>query len=456
LRKCSCARDRANVVYGWLPSASACPAHLRRCEPAARPPAPAYRYNAPMTTPTTSTIRTDVCIVGNGAIAKTAALGFAQAGHSVTLLAPPARQAPAAATTPAAERPWDVRVYALNHTAHELLDSLKVWDALDTARVAPVDAMDVHGDGADAGSLGFDAFGARVGTLAWIVEDQNLNGALDAALRFAHNVQRVEGRACELTCSDSGAAVRLEDGRRVECALLVGADGRESWVRGQCDIGVDYRMYHQSAIVTNFACDKPHHGVAHQWFTGSDGIIALLPLPGNRVSLVWSAPETLAATLMEESLGELAIRLGAYADETLGTLRPLQPDAVAAVPLALIKPHAMVAPHVALVGDAAHAVHPLAGHGMNLGFGDIVDLLAIVRDREERRAIGDERVLARYARKRKEEVLLMQLATDGLERLFGANLEPLRVVRNIGLNLLNNMPALKRRLMAHAMGKSSI
>ncbi|GAA0400172.1 FAD-dependent monooxygenase [Massilia aurea] len=409
-----------------------------------------------MTTPTTSTIRTDVCIVGNGAIAKTAALGFAQAGHSVTLLAPSARQAPAAATTPAVERPWDVRVYALNHTAHDLLDSLKVWDALDMARIAPVDAMDVHGDGADGGSLGFDAFGARVGTLAWIVEDQNLNGALDAALRFAHNVQRVEGRACELTCSDSGAAVRLEDGRRVECALLVGADGRESWVRGQCDIGVDYRMYHQSAIVTNFACDKPHHGVAHQWFTGSDGIIALLPLPGNRVSLVWSAPETLAATLMEESLGELAIRLGEYADDKLGTLRPLQPDAVAAVPLALIKPHAMVAPHVALVGDAAHAVHPLAGHGMNLGFGDIVDLLAIVRDREERRAIGDERVLARYARKRKEEVLLMQLATDGLERLFGANLEPLRVVRNIGLNLLNNMPALKRRLMAHAMGKSSI
>ncbi len=408
-----------------------------------------------MTTPTTSTTRTDVCIVGNGAIAKTAALGFAQAGHSVTLLAPPVRPSPDAPAS-AAERPWDVRVYALNHTAHDLLSSLKVWGALDMARIAAVDAMDVHGDGKGGGSLGFDAFGARVGTLAWIVEDQNLNGALDAALKFAHNVQRVEGRACELACSDSGAAVRLEDGRRIESALLVGADGRESWVRGQCDIGVDYRMYHQHAIVTNFACDKPHHGVAHQWFTCSDGIIALLPLPGNRVSLVWSAPETLAGTLMEESLGELAIRLGEYADEKLGTLRPLQPERVAAVPLALIKPHAIVAPHVALVGDAAHAVHPLAGHGMNLGFSDIVDLLAIVKGREERRVIGDERVLARYARKRKEEVLLMQLATDGLERLFGANLEPLRVARNIGLNLLDKMPALKRRLMAHAMGKSSI
>jgi 2-polyprenyl-6-methoxyphenol hydroxylase-like FAD-dependent oxidoreductase len=98
-------------------------------------------------------------------------------------------------------------------------------------------------------------------------------------------------------------------------------------------------------------------------------------------------------------------------------------------------------------------VHPLAGHGMNLGFGDIVDLLDVLRNREDRRGIADERVLARYARKRKEDVLLMQWATDGLERLFGANLEPVRVVRNFGLNLLDKLPGIKRRLMAHAMGK---
>jgi 2-octaprenylphenol hydroxylase len=108
---------------------------------------------------------------------------------------------------------------------------------------------------------------------------------------------------------------------------------------------------------------------------------------------------------------------------------------------------------VALIGDAAHAVHPLAGHGMNLGFGDINDLLRVVAEREEHRAIGDERVLARYARARKEDVLLMQLATDGLERLFGANLEPLRIARNLGLNLLDKLPFIKRRLMAHAIGQ---
>ncbi|QNA87783.1 oxygenase [Massilia sp. Dwa41.01b] len=406
-----------------------------------------------MTTPTfTAHQISDVCIVGNGAIAKTAALGFAQAGHSVTLLVPPRPPGEGAASS-GSEKPWDVRVYALNHTAQALLDSLKVWGALDGARVAPVDAMAVNGDGKNGGSLGFDAFGAHTGALAWIVEDSNLNDALDAALKFAHKVQVVSGVASCLTCGPEGAQVALEDGRKLDASLVVGADGRDSWVRGQCDIGIDYRSYHQRAIVTNFSCEKPHHGVAHQWFTCSDGIIALLPLPGNRVSLVWSAPETLAATLMDESMGELAVRLCEYADAPLGTLKPLQPEAVKSVPLALVRPHALVAPHVALIGDAAHAVHPLAGHGMNLGFGDIKDLLRVVAGREEHRSVGDERVLARYARARKEDVLLMQLATDGLERLFGANLEPLRVARNLGLNLLDKLPFVKRQLMAHALGK---
>ena len=195
-----------------------------------------------MTTPHSSTAQSrvsDVCIVGNGAIAKTAALGFAQAGHSVTLLVPAPR--PASDDAPAGlaasgERPWDVRVYALNHTAHDLLASLKVWDALDGSRVAPVDAMAVNGDGKEGGheggngggKLGFDAFGAHTGALAWIVEDSNLNGALDAALKFAHNVQIVSGSATRLTCGPEGAQVELEDGRKLDAKLVVGEIGRAS------------------------------------------------------------------------------------------------------------------------------------------------------------------------------------------------------------------------------------
>jgi 2-octaprenylphenol hydroxylase len=394
----------------------------------------------------------DVCIVGNGAIAKTTALGFAQAGHSVTLLVP---ESPPGAPTPpqGAEQPWDVRVYALNHTAHTLLSSLKVWGALDASRVAPVESMVVHGDGKQPGDLAFDAFGAHVGALAWIVEDRNLNQALDAALKFAPNVHIVSGRAAALATDGNGATVTLDGGAVIASALVVGADGGQSWVRGQCDIGLDYRSYHQRAVVTNFACEKPHHGVAYQWFTGHEGIVALLPLPGNRVSLVWSAPDALADTLMRESLGEMAVRLAVLSEEKFGQLRPLQPESVKDVPLALIRPHSIVAPRVALVGDAAHVVHPLAGHGMNLGFADVAQLLETIAAREDQRSIGDERVLARYARARKEDVLLMQLATDGLARLFGTDLEPVRVVRNLGLNLLNKLPMLKRRLMAQAMGK---
>jgi ubiquinone biosynthesis UbiH/UbiF/VisC/COQ6 family hydroxylase len=408
-----------------------------------------------MSTSTSSPVhhRSDVCIVGNGAIAKTAALGLAQAGHSVTLLVPPARAGEDQAATAAAERPWDVRVYALNHTAHNLLASLKVWSALDLQRVAPVDSMVVHGDGDNAGGLAFDAFSAHTGTLTWIVEDSNLTQALDAALKFAANVHIVSGRAASLAAGPESATVRLESGSLIEADLVLGADGRESWVRGQCDIGIDYRSYHQRGVVANFACEKPHHGVAYQWFTCSEGIVALLPLPGQRVSLVWSAPDTLADTIMDESQGELAIRLAEFAEDKLGSLKPLQPENMKAIPLAIVRPHSVVAPRVALIGDAAHAVHPLAGHGMNLGFGDVVDLLKVLAEREDRRSIGDERVLARYARARKEDVLLMQLATDGLERLFGANLEPVRVIRNLGLNLLDKLPMVKRRLIAHAMGK---
>jgi 2-octaprenylphenol hydroxylase len=398
--------------------------------------------------------QSDVCIIGNGAIGKVAALGFAQAGLSVTLLRP-ASNALVADASPNQDAAWDVRVYALNHVAQALLSSVKVWDALDAARVAPVDSMVVNGDGAQgAGKLAFDAYGARVGALAWIVEDRNLNQALDAALKFASNVRFATGHATRLQTDATSATVTLQNGDTLGASLLVGADGGQSWVRMQCDIDIDYRPYGQRAIVTNFECEKPHHGIAYQWFSAAEGIVALLPLPGQRVSLVWSAPDALAEQLLRESLSQLAERLTALAGQQLGALHPLQPEVVKAFPLALIRPHAITAPRVALVGDAAHVIHPLAGHGMNLGFADVAALLKTVAQRETQRDCGDSRVLARYARSRKEEILLMQLATDGLERLFATDFEPVRVARNIGLNLVNKLPVIKRRLIAHALGKA--
>jgi 2-octaprenylphenol hydroxylase len=389
----------------------------------------------------------DICVIGNGIIGKVAALGLARAGMSVTLLTPPAAQVKKA---PAG---WDVRVYALNQVAHALLSSLRVWDALDASRIAPVDAMVVNGDGPQSGGrLAFDAYSARAGLLAWIVEDSNLNAALDAALRFSHNLTVVSARAVRLEQDEKRATVHLDNGETLSAALVVGADGGQSWVRAQCDIGIDFRPYGQRAVVANFSTALPHHGAAHQWFTSAEGIVALLPLPGNQVSLVWSAPDALADTLMQEPLSQLAARLSALPRQPFGTLAPLQPENVQALPLALIRPHAIISQRVALIGDAAHVIHPLAGHGMNLGFADVNALLQILAERGAERDCGDARLLRRYSRARKEDILLMQIATDGLERLFAADFEPLRVARNLGLNLLDQLPVLKRRLMSHAMG----
>lgn len=405
--------------------------------------------------------RRDICIVGDGVIGKTAALALARAGLTVTLLSP-AVPAFAPSAAPAATADWDLRVYALNHVAQALLSELKVWDALDAARVTAVDGMTVHGDGdAQAGRIEFDAYSARVGALAWIVEHRNLNLALDTALRFAANVQFVSGRAQRLTITPEAALVQLESGATLQASLLVGADGGQSWVRHQMDIGIDYRPYGQRAVVANFACEHAHRGIATQWFTAAEGIVALLPLAGQRVSLVWSAPDALADVLLREPLSRLAERLTQLPQQTLGRLQPLQPERAQDFPLALIRAHALTAPRVALVGDAAHVVHPLAGHGMNLGFADVAALVAALttaigqrRDQHEsRRDCGEARVLARYARARKEDILLMQIATDGLERLFATDFEPLRVARNLGLNLVNKLPVIKRGLMAHALGK---
>lgn len=393
----------------------------------------------------------DICVIGGGAVGKTSALALAREGYRVALLSP---EGEGVAHPVAGDAPWDLRVYALNHVAHRLLSSLKVWDAMDASRIAPVDAMAVQGDDAARGQLGFDAYGARVGALAWIVEDGNLNHALDSALRFANGVTQLKGRAVALARNDQRADITLDNGDTISASLVLGADGAHSWVRTQADIGMDYRSYDQRAVVANFACTKPHHGVASQWFLGSEGIVALLPLPGDRVSLVWSAPDSLADRLLSEPAERLAERLATLPGQTLGEFSMLPPAKPRAFPLRLIRSQSLVAHRVALVGDAAHVVHPLAGQGMNLGFADIDALLAALNEQGRDADCGDDRLLARYARLRKEEVLLMQLTTDGLHRLFSSELTPVRLLRNAGMSLINKLPFLKQRLVSHALGRS--
>ncbi len=394
----------------------------------------------------------DVCIVGNGAVGKSAALGLTQAGLRVVLLGVPV---PASTAAPVSTVAWDARVYALNYVARNLLATLKVWDALDAARVAAVEGMVVKG-GADsaAGQLSFDGYSAHVDALAWIVEDSNLNRALDVALKFAPNLRLLSGRAKALQADAAVSTLQLESGDTIRAYLVVGADGAQSWVRSQCEIEIDYRSYHQRGVVANFSCERLHRGIAYQWFTENDGVVALLPLPEQRVSLVWSAPDALAQELLDEPLSQLAARLSLLTVDTLGQLQPLQPELVQAFPLSLLRPHALVAPRVALIGDAGHVVHPLSGHGMNLGFSDVAALMKVLSERGAHRDCGDAGVLARYARMRKEEIFLMQMTTDGLERLFCNDFGPLRSLLNLGLNLLDKTSGIKRQLIAHALGRA--
>lgn len=383
----------------------------------------------------------EIAVIGNGVIGKTAALAFAQSGFQVVLV-----------TQPSVEREvtveWDARVYALNHQAKNLLTSLKVWDALNLQRLAPVEAMHIGDD--DDGQLDFDAYSINQLELAWIVEDQNLNQALDAALRFAPNIRSIAASSEAVNADFS--EITLSDQTVLRADLWIGADGAQSWLRNQADIGIDYRAYGQRGVVANFACAKPHHGVAFQWFAAEEGIVALLPLPGQQVSLVWSAPDNLADTLLRETPEQLADRLAVYCAERLGALTPLPPQRIQSFPLQFIAPHRVTAPRLALVGDAAHVVHPLAGHGMNLGFADVAALLEAVTGREPWRGCGDERVLQRYARARREDVSLMQLTTDGLARLFSSSFTPVKTLRHIGLQLLNRSPFLKKQLMQRALG----
>ncbi len=394
----------------------------------------------------------DALVIGRGAVGAAAALGLAQCGMRVGIVAP-ASERP---QPPIGEDRWDPRVFALSPGSRALLQRLRVWDAFDASRIAPVYDMRVYpSPRVDAPELHFCAYEACVEALAWIIENDNLMAGLDRALGFAGVTGMEAALAAVDTETRGGATVTLEDGRTLQAKLVIGADGARSPLRGLLGIQASERDYPQRAVVANFATSAPHRDCAYQWF-GEHGILALLPLPGDRCSIVWSAPVALAETLMQLDAETLAQRVTELSNRVLGELRPVTP--AQSFPLRLIEVERCVAHRVALVGDAAHVVHPLAGQGMNLGFGDLQVLLDTVRRREPFRDPGDLMLLRRYERARREPVATMRLATDGLQRLFDAGsepalpalLRPLVGARELGWRMVESSSWLKRRLIAHA------
>jgi ubiquinone biosynthesis UbiH/UbiF/VisC/COQ6 family hydroxylase len=244
------------------------------------------------------------------------------------------------------------------------------------------------------------------------------------------------------------AVLQLADGTTLAARLIVGADGAESRIRAQAGIAATTGDYRQLGLVANFRCEKPHRGTAYQWFL-RDGVLALLPLPDNRVSMVWSAAQERARSLLGLAAGALAAEVEAASRGTLGALQLFTP--AAAYPLRLQRVPQFTKPRLALVGDAAHNVHPLAGQGVNLGFRDARVLADVLLDRGPQRDCGDHALLRRYERARKEDVASLQLATDGLQKLFNNDAVFLARARNLGLNLVNRQPLVKSLLVQHAI-----
>lgn len=380
--------------------------------------------------------RYQAVVVGAGLVGAATALALSRQGLRVALVE---RASP---VVPDAE--WDVRIYALTPANQRFLASLGAWARMEAARVQPVYRMDVAGDA--TGRVRLDAYASGTSQLAFIFESGRLQHALWDAL--------VEGGEVALHCPASISSIEregvdtriwLDDGSVLSTQLVIGADGARSRIRDWAGLAATVLPYGQSGTVANFECERPHRGTAYQWFFDSD-ILAFLPLPGNRMSMVWSTRTAHADALVALSADALAEAVRQAGHDALGALRVITP--AAAFPLRLIRVEAPVAPGVALVGDAAHGVHPLAGQGVNLGFGD-VEALAGVLAAHRRAHLGDARVLAAYARARVEPVARMQAVTHGLHHLFADARG--RGLRNAGMSLVDRIGPLKAALVREAM-----
>lgn len=386
----------------------------------------------------------EVAIIGGGVVG--AAAACALRGARVALIAQERGAAPAAPG-------FDARVYAISPVNAAFLARLGAWNVIPERDRTPVRAMRVHGDDGDS-LIEFDAYRSGAGELAWIVEDGRLQDALWGALDAQEGLTVFAPASIrDLGIGDSEATIGLQDGRAIAARLVVGADGARSFVRTQAGIASAAQPYGQTAVVANFACTRAHRNVAFQWFQGGakgGAVLALLPLPDNHVSMVWSAASAEAARLLALDAAALAGEVAEAAHGALGELSLVTPPR--GFPLQRLSARQLVAPRIALAGDSAHVVHPLAGQGANLGLQDARALGQVLAAREPGRDPGDLRLLRRYERSRAEAILSMRTTVHGLYRLFDARGAAVGRLRNAGLNLADRMPVLKNLLMRHAMG----
>ncbi len=389
----------------------------------------------------------DVLIVGGGLNGPALALALASGGVSSIVVD---AQSVAARTDP----DFDGRAYALSLTSRRMLAALGLWSGL-AARAQAIAEIKISdgrpGEGAAPWFLHFDHDEIDEGPMGHMLEDRYLRVALIEAMAAAPLVtHRAGAMVVGQEAGPGSASVTLDGGQTLTAALLAGCDGRDSGTAARAGIGRAGWSYRQTSLVCAVAHERPHGGVAHQFFMPA-GPLAILPLPGDRSSIVWTETTDRAKAISALSpagyLDALRPRFGDFLGEIALA------GARFSYPLALSLAGDLTASRLALVGDAAHGLHPLAGQGLNLGLRDVAALAEVVVTAHRRGLdIGAADVLADYRRWRRVDIALLAAATDGLNRLFSNDNPALRLGRDLGLGLVNRLPGLRRALIREAAG----
>ncbi|MCB1985724.1 MAG: UbiH/UbiF family hydroxylase [Burkholderiales bacterium] len=385
----------------------------------------------------------DIVVVGGGLVGASLVAALKDSGLKIALI-----ESREPAPLPDDES-WDSRIYAISPGSAGFLRDHAVWQRMDVSRITPVYEMAVFGDDSSS-HIQFSAYEVGTAELAFIIENRQLQSAVWEVLQSQQEHVDVvcPAKCTAITWHESHVGIQLEDGRTIETALVVGADGVNSWVRQQAGIEVSRHPYQQVGVVANYSTELSHRNIAHQWFR-RDGVLALLPLPDNRVSMVWSTSEDHAAQLRELSANELCQCVAEASSYTLGELQLITEPV--GFPLNFVHVEDLIKQRLVLVGDAAHGIHPLAGQGVNLGLRDVRNLTEILNERGLQSDVGDFMLLRRYECARKEDILAMEIVTDGLQKLFINSDPTLARIRNLGLEITNHLPFIKNRLMQHAL-----
>jgi 2-polyprenylphenol 6-hydroxylase len=379
----------------------------------------------------------DIVVVGAGLVGLAAAIAFKKQHKNVVLVDASNTQAKLKAA-------WDERVYALTPATEAWLKTLDVWAGVDKSRVNDINAMHIFDAGAALKLTDSDANLAKLGV---IIENQNLLHALWQQIKTLDVTVITDAKCISLDNTSHSVLLGLQGDITITAKLIVAADGVNSWLRQQAGIVTKQKNYHQTAIVANFLAEKNHSNIALQWFAPHD-TLALLPLPNQHVSMVWSVSTQSAVQLLLLSAAELAQSVREQAQGALGDLKLV--GETLSFELNQQTATKLIAERMVLVGDAAHQIHPMAGQGVNLGFRDVMKLAELTAKLNAMQDIGENTFLRQYERSRKADIATMNSLTTGLDYLFASENSLVKTATDWGLRQLNRQAVLKKLLIQQA------